>query len=335
MRKRGFTIGLTDSRLIFAASFLAVLLVASAPLAAADGAAETTFDRPAAVVNGETITVRMVEEQIERFADTLGADSPRADFRQMLMTLINRRLLVQTGEQEISEAAKARLAALAEKRATGGWDPHRIKEPDDKDSRTIYEDYLIQAYLDRKVYQPVQVSPGEVRAYYAQNIDAFTLPETLTIRQVLVREWERSSEEAKAIVAQAAAEIAGGASFEEVALKVSEGPYASEGGLWPAKTMAELIEPVAEAAAALPVGQVSEPFHSPLGWHIVKVEAHELARMVPFSDAQEKIHEMLASARRSDARERLMARLRSGAVIQILLAPDDAGISDAPAQGKS
>jgi len=322
---------------MFAAAFLAAFLAApAAPGAAgAEGAAETTFDRPAAVVNGETITVRMVEEELERLGGALGSDRSTAQFRQMLSTLINRRLLVQRAERELAKTAKARLTALAEKRAAGGWDPQRIKEPDEKKTRAIYEDYLIQAYLSRKVYQPAQVSPGEVKAYYEQNIEAFTLRETITIRQILVREWERSSEEAKAIVVRAAARIADGAPFEEVALKVSEGPYAAEGGLWPAKTMAELIEPVAEAAAALDVGQAGEPFHSPLGWHFVKVEAHERARTLPFSDVQERIHELLGTDRRSEARERLMARLRSAAVIEILLEPEDADASEAPAQGKS
>lgn len=322
---------------MLAAAFLAAFLVACAPpgAAGAEGTAETTFDRQAAVVNGEAITVRMVEKRIERLGGALGAETSTAQFRQMLSTLINRRLLVQRAEREIPKAMKARLAALAEKRAAGGWDPQRIKEPDEEETRSIYEDYLIQTYLDRKVYQPAQVSPGEVKAYYEQNIESFTLPATITIRQILVREWERSSEEARAIVEQAAARIADGAPFDEVALKVSEGPYASEGGLWPAKTMSELIEPVAEAAAALDVGQAGEPFHSPLGWHFVKLKAREHATTLPFSDVQERIHELLGTARRSEARERLMARLRSAAVIEILFDPEDADATETPAQGKS
>jgi len=298
---------------------LALVFAAAAP--AAGGAAsgeEAPFDRPAAVVNGETITVRMVEEYVERTAHKGKGEATQADFDQALATLINRRLLIQAAERDLPEHVRARLRALAVKRARERWDPRSGEEPP-TEITPIYEDYLIQAYLEKKVYRPLQVSPGEVRAYYERNIDAFKIPATVTIRQILVREWERTSEEAESIIKKAAASIDEGADFAELARQFSQGPYAAEGGLWPPKTPDELIEPVAAAAAALSPGEVSDPFHSPLGWHLVKVEARSEERTMPFSEVQDDVHERLAAARRSQGREALMKSLRSRAVIRILV----------------
>lgn len=95
-----------------------------------------------------------------------------------------------------------------------------------------------------------------------------------------------SAEESNAMVAQIQAtnelkraslenirkQIAGGASFEELATKYSEDEKGkAKGGDIGEFPRGKLPKPVDEAAFSLPVGDISEVIHSDLGYHLIKV----------------------------------------------------------------
>ena len=71
----------------------------------------------------------------------------------------------------------------------------------------------------------------------------------------------------------------GGQDFAEVAgAESTDEATGANGGDLGWFTRAEVVDPFAEAAFALPPGQTSEPFQTEFGWHIVRVFEHEADR---------------------------------------------------------
>ncbi len=269
----------------------------------------------AASVNGEIITRSMIEERMSQAAST---GRELISFEETLQGEINRMLLVQAAERDFKPAMLDGIRAAAVEQLRSATDPRKdAAGPDKVKQQLAYEDYVIQVYLDKKVYTPIQVSPGEVREYYESNAATFAAPETITMRQILVRESPRGAEEAEALARKAFERLGAGEVFADVAAELSEGPYAGEGGLWPPQPRGELIADVEARALELETGETSEPFRTPLGWHIVKLEAHTAAGVRPFSEAQQEIAEVLLELKRNRAKADLIIELRRKSVIVI------------------
>lgn len=78
-----------------------------------------------------------------------------------------------------------------------------------------------------------------------------------------------TKEEADAVIAR----ISAGETFEDVAKEVSADPGSgAEGGDLGFFMYQDMVEPFAEAAFTLPVGQVSEPVESQFGYHVIRVD---------------------------------------------------------------
>jgi parvulin-like peptidyl-prolyl isomerase len=257
----------------------------------------------------------MIQQRMNRIAST---GVQLLSFEETLQGEINRMVLIQAAERDFEPAVLQGIRAAAVERLRTASDPRKeAAGPDKVREQLAYEDYLIQAYLDKKVYTPIQISPGEIRAYYEGNSSAFASPETITVRQILVRESPRSAEETEALARKAFERLGGGEDFADVAAEVSEGPYAGEGGLWPPQRRGELIAAVETRALDLETGETSEPFRTPLGWHIVKLEERREAGVRPFEEAQQEIGETLLEFKRNQAKANLVMDLRRKAVIVI------------------
>lgn len=298
----------------------ATALFLAAVMTAAVFAQDATIDYAVALVNGEPLTRRQIEErqaQLARQAPFKDAGGPTFDLTLQLE--IERILLVQAAKREFDEQMleymKSRAAEIAAKRR----DP-RIFDPNLKEAKTndlYYADLLVQAYLQRKLYDTVAVTPSEIRKYYDDNPALFSTAGTVTVSEILIRLEKHTAEEAQALAEKAAARIKAGEDFAVVAREMSEGPYAAAGGLWPAQQKGGLIADVENAAARLTAGQVSEPFKSPLGWHVIRVEENSLAQHKRYTEVQAKIYADLLMSRQREARGRLLATLRGNAVIKI------------------
>lgn len=87
---------------------------------------------------------------------------------------------------------------------------------------------------------------------------------------------KRTREEAIALATEIAAKVADGENFNELALKYSNGPGQKQGGQLGNFTISELpsyFGKVAEQVAGLKIDEVSEPFETEVGVHLVKRQA--------------------------------------------------------------
>lgn len=119
------------------------------------------------------------------------------------------------------------------------------------------------------------VSDEEIRAHYEAHKKEFDRPgraqvSLLTIRRLITA---ADTAAAKAKAESLRREIVGGAKFEDVAKRESaDSVSAEQGGALPRGTKGQFVPAFENAAAALRVGQISEPVLTQFGYHIIKLD---------------------------------------------------------------
>ena len=120
----------------------------------------------------------------------------------------------------------------------------------------------------------VPVTDAEVEAYYRAHGDDFKRPETAYLSYVLVPRALSAADTAaaKQRIDAIRAELAGGAKFEDVARRESQDAgSAARGGDLGTWTKGQMVAAFDSVAARIPIGQLSAPFLSPFGYHILQI----------------------------------------------------------------
>ncbi len=132
--------------------------------------------------------------------------------------------------------------------------------------------------MQNKITTDVSVTPDEVRNYFNSLKNTDNLPEfpTEVILSQIVLNVEPSSEEEQRVISELnkiKKEIEDGSNMKMKAILYSDDPGVTQnGGLYTITREAQFIKEFKDAAFALDEGQISEPFESMFGYHIVKVE---------------------------------------------------------------
>ena len=164
------------------------------------------------------------------------------------------------------------------------------------------EDVLQSAYL--RAYSELQITDAALKARYQEKLRAFKAQPEVHARHILTHDE-------KAIRA-AADRLQKGEAFDKVAREVSVDGSAIDGGDLGFFTADKMVPEFSNVAFKLAAGQVSGPFQSRFGWHIVKVEEKSTTKMPPFADMQNE----LKSDMTNELVEKALAGLRKGAKIE-------------------
>lgn len=128
----------------------------------------------------------------------------------------------------------------------------------------------------RPLLIPQNAMEEECQKYYAQMLASLQGKELLQPAHIFLRVPQASTEDvqaaAKARIDSVYQEIKNGADFSELAKTVSQDPgSAARGGLLPWIGPNQTLKEFEDVAYSLEVGQVSEPFLSTVGYHIIKL----------------------------------------------------------------
>jgi peptidyl-prolyl cis-trans isomerase C len=278
------------------AGFLSLLPVTLSACGDIEGRTEDPFgpaivrlgDAVAAEVDGTPIYVSDVRREgtaqglIDR-GDPLGPGSPLYD--QLLDELIDQRLLaleaMRRGLDETDETRR-RIAAAQER---------------------ILGNILVETVVDSAVTEDA------VRRMYEEQVDLVELGDEVRARHILVD----TIEEAREIIDL----LGNGADFAQLALDRSKDDTTRlEGGDLGYFTPDEVTSAFARAAFDTPVGQVSEPFRSEYGWHVLKVEDRRADEPPTFEEMRPRIVRFMTF----DEIQRLIDVLSSRADVKIISA---------------
>ncbi|MBO7098253.1 MAG: peptidylprolyl isomerase [Bacteroidaceae bacterium] len=128
----------------------------------------------------------------------------------------------------------------------------------------------------RPLLIPQNAMEEECKKYYDQMLASLQGKELLQPSHIFLRVPQAATEDAqaaaKARIDSVAQELKNGADFAELAKKVSQDPgSAARGGLLPWIGPNQTLKEFEDVAYSLEVGQVSEPFLSTVGYHIIKL----------------------------------------------------------------
>lgn len=126
-----------------------------------------------------------------------------------------------------------------------------------------------------------------IAAYYRDHPDEFRDPERVTLRQVVVA-TENEARDVRRRVQDDPKQ------FDLLARSASRSPEAANGGLMGTFARGELPEELERPAFALAVGTVSEVVRSPIGYHVLRVEARDPARDLTLPECRDRIAATLA-----------------------------------------
>jgi peptidyl-prolyl cis-trans isomerase D len=172
-------------------------------------------------------------------------------------------------------------------------------------------------YMDKVV-----LSDQEIKEYYDLNIGEFTTEETVEASHILIRVdndaeeqvWEDKKQQILSILENARA----GEDFAALAREHSEDSSREQGGQLGVFGRGSMVKPFEEAAFSMKAGEISDPVRTQFGWHIIKVENVNEAKILTLEESMEQIKKRLM-----ETHSKTLASDAAEAVYQISFEGDD------------
>ncbi len=184
---------------------------------------------------------------------------------------------------------------------------------------------MINALVRAEVYDTVKnadFSDEELKAYYEEHKDEFTVPEKVQIYSLLVKITDELPEaDAKAKIDRLYAQIKKDPSkFRDIAKNESDSPYKRRGGdvgFVPKTGKPGLESDLVEKAFAMKVETLSAPFKTTAGWNVIYVPAKREAKERTFKDMKGSVLRKVKNAKVKDMYDGYTAGLKNGVSISI------------------
>ncbi|NLO33070.1 MAG: hypothetical protein GX117_06920 [Candidatus Hydrogenedentes bacterium] len=147
----------------------------------------------------------------------------------------------------------------------------------------------------REFEKEAVVSENDLRQYYEESAAKYEFPAQYRVRRIFLSSGGGTGDKdaLRERLASLRAEIEGGADFEELARKNSQGPEANEGGMMGWTKPEDLVEPLGSAIQALQPGQMSEVLETEFGVHLLRVEEFQEAGSKPFNEVRTELEPLV------------------------------------------
>jgi peptidyl-prolyl cis-trans isomerase D len=197
-----------------------------------------------------------------------------------------------------------------------------------KDDYRIPEKRTVRyALLDvQSIRGRITVSPQDVQRYYEDNAQQYSTPEQVRASHILLKTEGKNEEDVTKLAGDLAAKAKAGADFAALAKQHSEDESNNtKGGDLELFARGQMVPEFDNVAFALEPGQVSDPFKTSFGYHIVKVMEKRPATSRPLAEVQAQIEDQIKSQRAQDEAQRtaddIAAQLKSPADLDSIARP--------------
>ena len=165
------------------------------------------------------------------------------------------------------------------------------------------------------VLESATVTDEDIKNFYDENPDHFTIPEQIHAVHILIPNDENSEEK----LALLQRELEQGVSFSDLAMEHSACPSAQNGGSLGFFGRGQMVPEFEEAAFALnEPGDISEPVQSNFGWHIIKLEEIRPSSVMPFEGIQQQIEQFLLNEKQTQKYQEVLENLMNEFTVEIL-----------------
>jgi peptidyl-prolyl cis-trans isomerase SurA len=307
---------------------------AAAPPVGLDDDAVT--DRVVAVVNNDAITLMEVQESIvaakQENRGTMPPDEALA--KEFLSRLIDMRLQLQEADREkivvddaeVEEELTARLKKLPGNPSRQDFEDALKAQGLAVESvkRRIREALRLARVVRRKVTLRVSVNDQEIDQYLEQNRGKLEQGLPYHARNILIVPEGGGAEDAAWEAARIRAElirqqIVAGADFAETARAASKDASAKDGGDLGTLKRGELAVDIETEILKLAPGQISQPYRSPLGYHLFKLESKETLEGQGLERARQQIRDILFREKYEARLDAWLKEIKQRAIIEVRL----------------
>jgi len=147
----------------------------------------------------------------------------------------------------------------------------------------------------------IQIAPKELEDYYQNNREKYTQPKRVKVRHILIKAEATDAEasvKAREKAESIREEAAKGKDFAQLAKQYSEDPGTrDQGGDLGYVARGQLVPEFEQTAFSLKVGEVSRVVQTPYGFHILKVDDIQEAKVEPLEKVKDQIMNFLRTRR--------------------------------------
>jgi len=142
---------------------------------------------------------------------------------------------------------------------------------------SLIKDQQLAGRMQQEIISDVEITPEEVRQFF-NKIDKDSLPEfsaTISVGKIVIEPKAPKDEIQKVIdkLNDIKKEVEAGADFKIKAILYSQDPGSSNnGGFYTMNRKTPFVKEFKDVAFALEEGEISEPFETDFGWHIIKID---------------------------------------------------------------
>jgi peptidyl-prolyl cis-trans isomerase SurA len=276
-------------------------------------------DRVVASVDGDPITMQEVKDFASQHGQPIDTDDfgSSATARMAVKALIGQKLLEQEVKKyddkvDEDQVDKYILQLREQKHLSDAEFRAQLQA-----SGMSYDELRKRARLDlekammieQEVRAKINVPDAEIKTYYDAHKDDFTITkERLKLAQVLIAlppnptPTQVSAAQKKAAMVRARA--LKGDDFGDLARVYSDDDSKSNGGELGWFAPGDINDAILAGVKPLKPGEVSAPIRTSHGFHLVKLEEHEVPGVVPLSEVKPQIRAELTDQQTSDQLEK-------------------------------
>ena len=165
------------------------------------------------------------------------------------------------------------------------------------------------------------VTREDLQRYYNDRQDQFRVPEQVSVRHILIKTPAagpdgkldpQGVDAARARAQDVLKQLKAGAKFEDLVRKFSEDPGSKDnGGLYEKVERGRMVAEFDKAAFSLPKGQLSDLVQTAFGFHILRVEDHQAARLRSLDEVRPEIEGTVAMEKAARAAEAMSRTLEN------------------------
>ncbi len=294
-KRKGHPVNMIKAVIIPVVSIVAFLLPHDFP------PVQAQEDRVVATVNGRDVHNSEIEVRMEAFKGIDPAVLPDARdqvLNEILAEIVMDQFIEKEGikakDEEVEAVINSMRESIKNNPRYAGKTLEDVLSTFGKDVEQLRTEISNSIALRRHFSQNVDYDT--LIEYFNENKDAFT-GKQIKASHILIDAKSLKTKKEYAIandkIHRLKKQLDEGADFAELAKANSSCPSAQNGGdlgFFPRKGM--MVEPFAEAAFKLKVGEISEPVQTEFGFHIIKVTDVKEGKEVKFEDVKDRVEEI-------------------------------------------
>ncbi len=256
-------------------------------------------------VNGQPITRDQLDTKLENSSSPVTA-------RSVLQLMVTDDLIDQDAQKNNISVTPAEIAKIENQYKAqypaNQWD--QLLKARGLTGQDVQDLIRRQIILDKAVGANVHVPPSQIAAYFKLNHAQLDTPAQARARHILVADLPTALKVEAALKA--------GQDFAAVAKQYSMDPGSKDAGgelgTFPRGRMVPTFDAYVFSG---PIGKISSPIKSPLGYHIIQIESRTPAVKATLANSTAKITQMLRQQQESPLIQQFLQQLQQSAKIEV------------------